>query len=497
MKLSELLANIPGINTEHNDIPDVEISGVRTDSRKTRRGDLFVALDGVRAKGADFVSAAFAAGAAAALVPATSGLAPEGKIITAADINAAVAAITSRFFGNPSAKMQVIGVTGTNGKTTFTYLMEAISSRVKKTGVIGTINYRYGGKIFPAPNTTPFAGDLAELLANMKSCGVKIVAMEVSSHSLSQRRVDGVEFDCAVFTNLTQDHLDYHGDMQSYFEAKKRLFADLMAKSPKKNKTCVVNIDDEWGSKLARSISSIEGGARIVTCSAQGSADARMSDLRMSPRGAAFTCEISGLKHKFETQLIGRYNTSNAFLAAVAALSCGFSASDVKKGISSLKRIPGRMETIHARKGFTVVIDYAHTPDALSKVIGTLRDLKPGRLITVFGCGGDRDRTKRPMMGAVAAEGSDLVVATSDNPRTEDPHKIILDIEIGIKKTGALNYSIIMDRKEAIGYAIGAARPRDIVLLAGKGHETCQIIGEEKIPFSDYDVAVEAIKNRS
>jgi UDP-N-acetylmuramoyl-L-alanyl-D-glutamate--2,6-diaminopimelate ligase len=392
--------------------------------------------------------------------------------------------------------MQVVGVTGTNGKTTFTYLMEAITSRVKKTGVIGTINYRYGGKIFPAPNTTPFAGDLASLLANMKARGVKTVVMEVSSHSLSQRRVDGVEFDCAVFTNLTQDHLDYHGDMQSYFEAKRRLFTELMYKSPKKNKTCVIDVDDEWGKKLAQSVGSINGGARLITCSVCGPADARVTDFQMSPRGASFSCDISGSKLKFETRLIGKYNISNAFLASVAALSCGFSPSDVKKGLLSLKCIPGRLETIHARKGFTVVIDYAHTPDALSKVIDTLRDLKGGRLITVFGCGGDRDRTKRPVMGAAAVGGSDMVVVTSDNPRMEDPHKIILDIEIGIKKTGASNYSIIMDRKEAIGYAVGAARPQDIVLIAGKGHETYQIIGEEKIPFSDYEAAAEAIKNR-
>ncbi|MDI6756609.1 MAG: UDP-N-acetylmuramyl-tripeptide synthetase, partial [Endomicrobiia bacterium] len=256
----------------------------------------------------------------------------------------------------------------------------------------------------------------------------------------------------------------------------------------------VINIDDEWGKRLAESA---PPSARLVTCSMNGPAAARITELKMSPRGASFTCEIFGHKHEFETHLIGMYNVSNAFLAATAAISCGMPAAEVGNGLSCVKRIPGRMETIRSKKGFTVVVDYAHTPDALSKVINTLKDIGPSRLITVFGCGGDRDRTKRPLMGAAAVASSDMVVVTSDNPRTEDPHKIILDIEIGIKKAGASNYRIIMDRKEAIDFAVSAARPGDIVLLAGKGHEEYQIIGEDRIPFSDYDTAVAALKNRT
>jgi len=510
-KLSTILKGVDYISPAPNrfDAEKIFIKGIETDSRRLKEGYLFVALEGAHRRGADFIIDAFAdKKAAAAIIPRSaeevisnlpSGLDDvKSRIIVVEDSAVALGAISRNFYNNPTSDIILVGVTGTNGKTTFTYLMEAILKEYlnksgrsdDKVGVIGTINYRYGDKVVPSVNTTPFAHKLMEIFSGMRREGVAAAVMEVSSHSLAQHRVDGCEFDICVFTNLTQDHLDYHQTMENYYNAKKRLFTELLERSGKKNKSHIVNLDDEWGIRLSREkINS----SRLVTFSINPDvteASARVLSYKMSCRGMKLLCSVMGKEYEFETHLIGRYNISNVVASVAAAYSLGIPFSVVKNGLLSVKRIPGRLETIHSRKkGFSVVVDYAHTPDALEKVMGVLRELKPARLITVFGCGGDRDRTKRPVMGQLAVKHSDYVILTSDNPRTEDPHKILLDIEIGIKKIGAENYTIISDREKAVEAAISMASEGDIILLAGKGHEDYQIIGDEKIHFSDYEVA--------
>lgn len=488
MRLKNVIRNIEGISIHDDKLLAANISGLAIDSRLVAPAELFIALDGVHTTGSNFVREALARGAMAAVVSgaAADKIDDKSKIIIVKNTAEAFAAMSKNFYANPTKDCLLIGVTGTNGKTTITYLLESIFSQRKKVGVIGTINYRYGHTIIPSKYTTPFPHELMRVLAEMKKSKTDVVVMEVSSHSLEQYRVDGCEFDCGIFTNLTHDHLDYHGNMENYFRAKARLFTELLVNSPKKRKYSIINVDDEWGKKLS---AMVKPAIETIKCSMTFQSDISVKNIKMSTTKTSFICDMFGREEEFEINLLGRYNMANAMLSIATSYVLGVPLAEIKKGLLQVKRIPGRMETLHSKKGFTVVVDYAHTPDALIKVITTLKELKPKRLITVFGCGGDRDRTKRPLMGAAAVKMSDFVVVTSDNPRTEDPYKIILDIELGIKKTGALNYKTILDRKEAIEYAVGMATAGDIVLLAGKGHEPYQIIGEEKIPFNDYKTA--------
>ncbi len=482
------------------------IKGIKYNSKEISEGDIFVCLKGAHTDGTLYIEEAIRNGAKAIItqkdIPADKYDVP---IIVVKDANSALAKVSANFFDHPSKKLLLIGVTGTNGKTTITYLLESIfKSAGFKTGVIGTINYRFNDKVIPANNTTPFASDLQKILFEMLNCGVEVVVMEVSSHSLVQKRVEECEFDIAIFTNLSQEHLDYHNSMEEYFYAKSLLFRN-MRKEKKEifslkdfgNKVCVINYDDEYGKKLINLCNSEE----IILCSKgaknkNGNKKIVAVNEEYSSTGTQFEIYYnSSKKVKISSKLIGEFNVYNILLAFAAAYSQNIDIKYILDGISNVKNIPGRLEVVKTSKGFTVIIDYAHTPDALQKVITTLKKLEHKNLIVVFGCGGDRDRSKRPVMGAIATTHADYVIVTSDNPRTEDPQRILLDIEVGIKKAGNTNYEIIPDRKEAIFRALSLAKQNDIVLLAGKGHEDYQIIGTTKIHFDEREIIKEYFKN--
>jgi len=479
------------------------VSGIKYNSKEVKEGDIFVCLTGEHTDGNLFINEAVSKGAKAII---TQKEVIQQKIncpiIVVADINSALAQISNSFYDYPSKKILLIGVTGTNGKTTVCYLLESIFSAAGyKTGVIGTINYRYNTKLFEAIHTTPFSCDLQKILYEMVKEKIEVVIMEVSSHSLVQKRVEGCEFDIAIFTNLSSEHLDYHKTMENYFEAKSLLFKNLkeekkeiFANSNLGNKTCVINYKDEYGKKL------------INLCSIKNILLYRINNKNKKngnyPIFSAINIKYSPLSTEFEiinclnkikiySNLIGKFNVENILAAFVAAYSQKIDVNTIVEGIKNVKCIPGRLEKVEIPANFSVIIDYAHTPDALEKVLKTLKSIPHRKLIVVFGCGGDRDRSKRPIMGSIATTIADYVIVTSDNPRTEDPNKILLDIELGIKKAGNTNYEIIPNRKDAIFKALSIASDNDIVLLAGKGHETYQIIGTQKIHFDEREVVYE------
>ncbi len=475
---------------------DVEIRGVRYDSRKVEAGDLFVCITGFALDGHEFLRAAWAAGAVAALVERDD--LPEsalqgGTVVKVADAREALALAAARFFSYPSRQLALVGVTGTNGKTTTTYLVESILRRAGHTvGLLGTIAYRCGGLEMQAGRTTPEAPDLQELLQRMVDLGATSAVMEVSSHALALRRVDGCEFDVAVFTNLTQDHLDFHGSMNSYRKAKLALFERLGRGATKAiEKAAVINRDDPACEVFL-------GAAQTTryTYGLEGPADLSATDIRIGPDG--IRCRLRSVwgTTAIQSPLLGRYNLSNILAAAGAGLHLGATLTQVAEGISALDRVPGRCERVEEGQEFGVVVDYAHTPDALQRVLQMARECCPGRLIALFGCGGDRDRGKRPLMGEAALRLADFTVITSDNPRTEDPDRIIGEIEEGAKKVWGegRRYVIIPDRAMAIREALSLARRSDMVVIAGKGHEAYQIIGDRRIPFDDRQVAREALR---
>ncbi|MCL2335305.1 MAG: UDP-N-acetylmuramoyl-L-alanyl-D-glutamate--2,6-diaminopimelate ligase, partial [Endomicrobia bacterium] len=420
---------------------------------------------------------------------------------------------SAEFYRYPDKELTVIGITGTNGKTTVTYMIESILAQAGMAcGVIGTINYRYGGKIINAPNTTPQSADIYKMMREMADGGIKYLAMEVSSHSLALGRVRGIEFDIAVFTNLSQDHLDFHKDMESYFEAKSLLFKGLGASGAdikKSKKYAIINADDKYGKKLSK----INTNSQIVLYSAKEQdagfkaenilLESSCTEFDIVYRGCGFPySDITGqapaamTKHT-EMRQIGLHNVYNALASVAACVFCGVPFEKAAEAVKFLPQVPGRLEAVDASgAGFEIVIDFAHTQDAMVNVISAIKKLNPKRIITVFGCGGDRDRAKRPLMGKTAVEMSDFVFVTSDNPRKEDPKQIILDIEVGIKRAGKNNYKIIPDRETAIKDAVAMADKGDIVLLAGKGHETSQIIGTEKLPFNDKEIAAKYLRMR-
>lgn len=494
--------NIKKIYNEH--LLNEKISGIKYNSKKVKEADAFVCLAGQHTDGNLFIKEAIENGAK--LIVTNKDFRPQQNIavIITDDTTEALAKISANFYENPSEKMLLIGVTGTNGKTTITYLLESIFKTAGyKTGVIGTINYRFEDKVFPALNTTPFASDLQEILYKMLEAKVEVVIMEVSSHSLAQNRVKGCEFDIAIFTNLSQDHLDYHCNMEEYFKAKSILFKEF---NPNKKeiflnsnlgiKTCIINYDDQWGKKLielcatknillySKNLRNKNGNSKFIA-----------TNIKYESHYTEFEILYnSDKKTKIFSNLIGEFNVYNILASFAAAYSQNLDVEIIKEGIKKLTGIPGRLEKLVVPANFNVIIDYAHTPDALKNVISTLKKLPHKRIIVVFGCGGERDRSKRPIMGAIATEIADYVIVTSDNPRTEDPNKIILDIEVGIKKIGKTNYEVIPERKQAIFKALSIAQPNDIVLLAGKGHEDYQIIGTEKIHFDEREVVTEFFK---
>jgi UDP-N-acetylmuramoyl-L-alanyl-D-glutamate--2,6-diaminopimelate ligase len=470
------------------------VTGIAYDSRTVTKGNVFVALRGQHANGAAFAREAVERGAVAIVSeePAPASIHVPWALVS--DARVALAHLAATFFGSPSREMQVVGITGTNGKTTTAYLIASIFEAAGvRCGILGTVVYRIGPgdrDVREASRTTPEAPDVQALLREMVDRGCGACAMEVSSHALSLGRVEGMAFAAAVFTNLTRDHLDFHADMESYFRAKRRLFEMLPASAPS-----LVNLDDPRGAAL------IAAGGRPVTYAISRPADVVPGPLSCTLEGLSFDVRTPRGTLRLRSKLVGRPNVSNILGAVSAATALDLPFDAIERGVQDLTGVPGRFEIVSGAKDeVTVVIDYAHTDDALRNLLETARPLARGRLITVFGCGGDRDRTKRPLMGAVAGRLSDLIVITSDNPRSEDPARIIQEIQRGITldtQRGSLQRMLtIVDRQAAIVKAIEMARRGDVVLVAGKGHEKTQVIGDRVLPFDDVAVARQALTRR-
>jgi UDP-N-acetylmuramoyl-L-alanyl-D-glutamate--2,6-diaminopimelate ligase len=467
---------------------EAAVTGIAYDSRRVQPGNVFVALKGQHADGTVFARQAIERGAIAVVSQDPAPVNVQATWTVVQDARRALALLAAEFFGNPSANLQVIGITGTNGKTTTAYLIASIFDAAGiRCGVLGTVGYRIGLEVREATHTTPESPDVQSLLREMVERGCGACAMEVSSHALSLGRVDGMTFAAGVFTNLTRDHLDFHADMEAYFQAKRRLFEMLPRDAPS-----LINVDDPRASSL------IEIAGRPVTYAVNRQADITPGPLSFSLQGLSFDVRTPRGTLHVTSSLVGRPNVYNILAAVSTATALGISFDAIEKGLTALDGVPGRFQVVSgAKDDVTVVVDYAHTDDALRNLLETARPLAAGRLITVFGCGGDRDRTKRPLMGAVAGRLSDLIVITSDNPRSEDPLKIIEEIQRGItvdtRRDTAQRMLTYVDRRDAIGKAIELARPGDVVLIAGKGHEKYQIVGREVRPFDDVAVAREAL----
>ncbi len=477
---------------------DQPVSGIAYDSRRVHAGDVFFALAGQKSDGARFVRDAVVAGAGA--VVAAPGVAVEGATkIEVAEPRLALAQAANALHGHPSRAMQVVGVTGTNGKTTTTWMLESIFRAAgRRPGVIGTTGVRFAGETRASTFTTPESPELQALLAEMREAHVEAVAMEISSHALVQRRSFGVECDVVVFTNLTQDHLDYHGTMESYLDAKLMLFDGRNGGSTKRA-TAVVNAGDPAAARVIEA--SRRGGLHVLTfgfdAGTRRSApplDFRIERIEATPHGLRVRLGIGSGGGTFALPMLGRHNAENATGALAAALAIGVSQADAIRGLEELPGVPGRLELVNAGQPFLVVVDYAHTPDALERALGALREHARGRVLVVFGCGGDRDRGKRPLMGGVAARLADVVWITSDNPRSEDPAAIVAEVAAGARDARELHTEV--DRRAAIAGALAGARDGDVVLIAGKGHETTQTIGDRVMPFDDREVARELLPKR-
>ena len=470
-----------------------EVSGLSYHSAKVQAGDLFFALDGRHREGWRYAREAVASGAVAAVVPERALL--EGvPLIRVPDVRLALALIADRFYGHPSRSLRVIGVTGTNGKTTTTHLIDHLfRSRGEKTGLVGTISYRLGASVIPSSATTPEASDLQELMAKLVSLGAGRLTMEVSSHALEQKRVAGCRFAVVVNTNVTSEHLDFHRTFEAYREAKARLFSMMGTEFDdyRGPRVAVLNADDESFPYLQRRCS-----AQVVTYGLKRRADVAAAEIKMDRQGLSFRCLSFAGRERIRLRLPGIFNVYNALAAIAVGLVEGFSLEEIREALAGFGGVPGRFELIEGSQDFLVVVDYAHTPDGLENVLKAARDLTRGRLITVFGCGGERDRSKRPLMGEVAGRYSDYAVVTSDNPRGEDPEAIVADILPGLSRSPLRSYRVVLDRREAIKLALEAAGPGDLVLIAGKGHEEYQVIKGQVFPFSDRQVALELLAGR-
>jgi UDP-N-acetylmuramoyl-L-alanyl-D-glutamate--2,6-diaminopimelate ligase len=465
------------------------VAGVEYDSRRVRPGTVFVAMKGETSDGNRFIDQAIAAGAVA-IVTDSAVETPRPGVAWAQVVQGrrALARLSANFYKRPAERIASVGITGTNGKSTTAFLIEAILRAAgRKTALVGTIEYHVAGKILPAPHTTPEALELNRLLAEGLGVGVTDAVMEVSSHALEQQRVFGIPFDVAVFTNLTRDHLDYHATMENYFCAKQILFEGCGTEPPR---AAVLNIDDEYGRELLKIC---KKKSSVVLSYGLAAGDFHAESVEITPRGTRFQMVTPSETIAMWSPLIGRVNVYNALAAAAAGYARDCSAEAIAKGIFDLACVPGRFERVDCGQPFTVVVDYAHTDDALRNLTALAREFVDraglkGRVITLFGCGGDRDRAKRPLMGEAAGAGSDFVVLTSDNPRSEDPIAIMNDALVGLQKSGA-KYSLEPDRGKAIVFALQQATPGDIVLLAGKGHEKVQVTRQGAIPFDDVEVA--------
>ncbi len=527
---------VPSLVTCHSSpVPDTEISGIAYDSRKAGQGTVFVAIKGERFDGHDFITDALERGSAAIVyekavtgnesrvtgnisgiqhsttniqhprVPSLATRYSSRVFIQVDDSRETLACVSNNFYHRPSEGLSVIGVTGTNGKTTTTYLIKSVlEAWGKGAGLIGTITYIIGDRRYTATHTTPESPEFQSLLAEMTSAGCTHVVTEVSSHSLAQKRVDYTRFAVVVFTNLTRDHLDFHGTMEAYYVSKKRLFTELLSWQG----VAVINVDDEWGRRLRSDVGNIRGkgvGPSVVTYGLSEEADVSALDITASRSGITFVLKHRVALFRIDSPLVGMPNVYNLLAAASVGIALGVPADVIREGLSKVGLVKGRLETVEAGQDFLCIVDYAHTPDALERLLHTARELldearrakdkapkAENKIIVVFGCGGDRDRGKRPLMGEIAARLGDYVIITSDNPRSEDPEQIIREVVSGISKD---NCHMISDRRDAIVKAVDMAEPGDVVVIAGKGHEDYQEMGGRRYKFSDREVAEEAIRN--
>ena len=497
MTLATLLLPLDVVSATGN--LEVELSGITDDSREVAQGSLFVAVKGQQVDGHSFVAQVYRQQIGGVVVQAPfqapSHVRKEGgpAWIEVKDSRKALGQLASRFFQNPSQSLLMVGVTGTNGKTTVAHVSQAILERGGyRTGLMGTVGYHVGPEYQVASHTTPGAIPLQAFLHRMVDAGMDTAVLEVSSHALALDRVEGCGFDVVVFTNLTQDHLDFHETMESYYHAKLRLFQEFVVPASKTGpKRAIINIDDAWGVRLQA-----ETPVPVWTYSLRRRADIYATNVTLSMDGTRFTVHTPRGSSDIQSALVGEHNVSNLLASIGVGLARGMSLDDVRQGILGFRTVPGRFERVEAGQDFSVIVDYAHTEDALAQLLAAARQLRRERIITVFGCGGDRDPGKRPKMGRVAAQRSDVVFLTSDNPRTEDPEAILRDIEQGVLGLSASERGasyVIPDRRAAIRAALLEARPGDVVLIAGKGHEDYQVIGKTRHRFDDREVVRELL----
>ncbi len=486
MLLGDLLRSIPDVQVQG--IPRIPVTGVMYDSRRVRAGNIFVGIRGEKADGTAFFKDAVRRGATVLAAEEAAGHIEGVAVLRVRDARQFLAQAACVFYMDPTSRLKLVGITGTNGKTTTSFLVDAIFRQAGLGSCLaGTTGMKIRGDWRPTDRTTPEAPDLMLFFHEAELAGCSHGVMEVSSHALALKRVLGFRFAAGVFTNLTPDHLDFHRDMESYYRAKKLLFAP---DGENRVASAVINIDDPYGRRLAAEVP-----CPVLSYGVSAGADVRMIDCDLGPAGTDLTIGSPVGELRFRSRLVGRPNACNVLAAAAAALSVGLGIDAIGPGIGSLQGVPGRMERVDAGQPFLVVVDYAHTPDALEKLLETVRSLPHRNLITVFGCGGDRDKSKRPLMGEIAARLSDRVIATSDNPRSEDPRAILAEIEPGLQK-GLARHEIVPDRRLAIRAALAEADEGDAVVLAGKGHENYQVIGAQVLPFDDRAVARELILER-
>lgn len=482
MKLSQIIASVEGKLIKGT--TDIDINSMTIDSRKAGEGVLFIAMVGMTVDAHKFIPSAYEKGTRAVITEHPIDNIPDDMtVFQVENARDALAFMAAKFYDFPCSQLNMIGVTGTNGKTSTTYFIESVLNYIKrKTAVIGTVEIRIGGKkreIDFATSTTPDTIELNQMLRIMADEKCDDVVMEVSSHSLELKKVKGIDFKVGIFTNLTQDHLDFHKTMENYCNAKAKLF-----------KMCeygVVNADDEWSDKIMA-----DADCKILTYSIDKPSDLQAKNIEYLMDRVHFTVNIKGEEAAFELMVPGRFSVYNGLAAIGAMVSLGVDTADIVEGINNIKGVPGRIQNIPNNKGFNVIVDYAHTPDGLENIINAVKEFTKGRIITVFGCGGDRDRTKRPIMGRIVAELSDIPVITSDNPRTEEPEAILKEVEAGVKPI-TNNYEMIVDRKAAIKKAVELAKPGDSIIIAGKGHENYQILKDKTIHFDDAEVAAEIL----
>src|SRR6266403_6219564 len=468
---------------------DRVVESIAYDSRRVQKNFLFVALRGKKNDGHQFIEQAIEKGASS--IVTEQELQPaRATCLVVENTRHALADLGAAFYERPMRRLKLAAVTGTNGKTTTTFLLKHICEKAGlRCGLLGTVRYEIGDRILPAVRTTPESLDIQELLAQIADAGCKAAVMEVSSHALAQDRTRGLEWDVAVFTNLTQDHLDFHGTMENYFDAKTKLFTGLANQKRKRKPVAVVNIDDRYGGQL---LGKIDKNISVITFGMSARANFRASNYRTEFGGTSYQLDARGKSYLVRVPLIGRFNVANSLGALAAANALGLSLREAILSLGKSPQVPGRLEAVPAKRQFQVFVDYAHTPDALLNVLKTLRELSPRRLIVVFGCGGNRDREKRPLMGQVVDQNADYAIITSDNPRKEDPDKIIAEVEKGFRGN---HFQKLTDRAAAISRAVELAQPRDIVLIAGKGHENYKEFADHTVPFDDIQVARRALED--